>query len=485
MTETPRKILFLTCSEHGQLNSHLAIISSLLKNSKDGIDIHLGSSSDCRDRVPRGVIFHSIVGFSLTDRIARRHGLNGEAAKEKGMDILCADPGFFNSLKWSTIMFPITHPEPVKEYIETAHDVERLLRELKPDLVIVDTLFGPARDAIGKMADVRFITLSPNTVKEVAVGDQGLGAFLWPAHTTGFPFPVPWYLVPLNIIALLFPLLYLNFSSYYKAFDKARHASGYQKRVPLFEAAQVRPSKTLCMSTPGAEIPAIIPESLLCCGPILQASTPLELADKELYDWVTARPTVMVVLGSHFLTREPVANNMIAAFRVLLDKRRDIQILWKLRKYGEYELQGLEEVGDRLRVVDWLDADPLAVLETGNVICSVNHGGSNSYHEALFTGTPQVLLPAWFDCFDFATRLAFLGNGVWGNMSSGLAVSQPEFTKALLRVIGATPDAPEAAKILARAKELQDIVTDKGTRLGRDVAAAHIVHELEYGPDAL
>jgi len=55
-----------------------------------------------------------------------------------------------------------------------------------------------------------------------------------------------------------------------------------------------------------------------------------------------------------------------------------VQVLWKLQK-GEM----LDAVDNRLWLVSWLEADPLALLKTGNVICVVNHGGSSSLHQAL------------------------------------------------------------------------------------------------------
>jgi hypothetical protein len=31
----------------------------------------------------------------------------------------------------------------------------------------------------------------------------------------------------------------------------------------------------------------------------------------------------------------------------------------------------------------WLAVDPVSLLETGDVVVSVHHGGSNCYHEAI------------------------------------------------------------------------------------------------------
>jgi hypothetical protein len=43
---------------------------------------------------------------------------------------------------------------------------------------------------------------------------------------------------------------------------------------------------------------------------------------------------------------------------------------------------GNEIQAGRVRVVDWLTLDPLALLMEGNVMCSVHHGGANSFFES-------------------------------------------------------------------------------------------------------
>lgn len=75
----------------------------------------------------------------------------------------------------------------------------------------------------------------------------------------------------------------------------------------------------------------------------------------------------------------------MTAIRVLLARRLDVQVLWKLQKWGDVQLEGVKEVEERLKIVDWLEADPIAYLETGQLACIINHGGSNSYHEALWS----------------------------------------------------------------------------------------------------
>lgn len=191
----------------------------------------------------------------------------------------------------------------------------------------------------------------------------------------GYPYPLPWYIYPINVFAMLLFLPLLKRDPYYKAVTRARHAAGY---TGPSGALMKREVTALCMSTPALEYPAIVPTDLVCCGPILLPTNSLQQQFPGLFGWVTQRPTVMIALGSHLPCAEKTAWDLYASLRVLLDKRQDVQILWKLRKYKKYDFEPNEE---RIRVVEWLDADPTSILP--HVIAVINHGGSNSYHEAL------------------------------------------------------------------------------------------------------
>jgi UDP-glucoronosyl and UDP-glucosyl transferase len=87
-----------------------------------------------------------------------------------------------------------------------------------------------------------------------------------------------------------------------------------------------------------------------------------------------------------------------------------------------------------VRIVPWLKPDPLAILRSGKVICLVNHGGANSCLEAISTGIPQLVLPGWYDSWDWAARVDYLGIGVWGNRHAGLFLNGEEVSRGFLRV---------------------------------------------------
>ena len=142
-------------------------------------------------------------------------------------------------------------------------------------------------------------------------------------------------------------------------------------------------------SLPGASLPlAIVPPNVTLVGPIVRASAHIEEQDPELAGWLARGPTVLVILGSAVIYQEFRAKEMAGALAMVLGKLPDVQVLWKFKKYDEYGdafLEPLREFLDsgRLRMPNWINADPYSMLETGHVVMSVHHGGANSYGEAL------------------------------------------------------------------------------------------------------
>jgi UDP:flavonoid glycosyltransferase YjiC (YdhE family) len=108
-----------------------------------------------------------------------------------------------------------------------------------------------------------------------------------------------------------------------------------------------------------------------------------------MYDWVTGGQTILVSLGSHLPVDKEYAQAMLQGFRLLIARRPEVRVLWKLRKYGENF--PFDSGDERIRITEWLDVDPTTILP--HVACVVNHGGSNSYHEALSC----VFVFPWWD----------------------------------------------------------------------------------------
>lgn len=151
----------------------------------------------------------------------------------------------------------------------------------------------------------------------------------------------------------------------------------------------------------------------------------------------------------------------------------DVQVVWKFRKSGEYSDEALSVLepfvaSDRLRMPPWLTADPLSLLETGDVVLSVHHGGAGCYHETIWSGVPQVVLPLWVDLYGFAALAQDTGVGVWGCRQTSPSWTAECLGEAFLEGI----QGDTAAVMRKKAGELGEKVRARGP--GREIAAREV-----------
>lgn len=144
----------------------------------------------------------------------------------------------------------------------------------------------------------------------------------------------------------------------------------------------------ITQATRGASMPLErLPPNVTMAGPIIHSLASVEEQDPEMARWLEGAPTVIINLGSIFKYSEERARTMAEALRATLE-RTDFQVLWKLQKAGDYGdefaegIRGYVDEG-RVRIEKWLEADPGELVRSPHVVASVNHGGSNCYHEAL------------------------------------------------------------------------------------------------------
>jgi UDP:flavonoid glycosyltransferase YjiC (YdhE family) len=84
------------------------------------------------------------------------------------------------------------------------------------------------------------------------------------------------------------------------------------------------------------------------------------------------------------------------------------------------------------------------------------------------SGVPQVLLPAWADCYDFGNRVELLGVGRWANKKAIPRWKHDELAEGLSEVLLGS----NAAKFRGRAKDLA-LLYPPGA--GREKAAREIL----------
>ncbi|GJC80326.1 glycosyltransferase sdnJ [Colletotrichum liriopes] len=176
-----------------------------------------------------------------------------------------------------------------------------------------------------------------------------------------------------------------------------------------FLKAAPKDLRILVANSPDIEIPFDkVLDYITPCGPITR-STPIEMDDPELASCLARGPIIYVNLGTHHFFDLALVTEFAGAIKSLLDAETTskaisadhglIQILWKMpRKLSEDENRsefwgpwiGFREImspyieRDRVWIKYWFIAEPKSILEPGHMICSVNHGGSNSFHEAIW-----------------------------------------------------------------------------------------------------
>lgn len=191
-----------------------------------------------------------------------------------------------------------------------------------------------------------------------------------------------------------------------------RKARQLPKLPPVFNIWQ-KENHYLVQSVPETDYPCYIPLNVTPCGPILLPVRSVSDHDPELEAWLARGPTVLINLGSHIRMDDDMARQFALGLKIALDKMPDIQVLWKLKTSGGLAVssqvkttsgfqgagiaqESLEAIktsmsSGRVKLLEWLTVDPLAVLQSGHVVCSVHHGGSNSFHEALRCIIPFIL----------------------------------------------------------------------------------------------
>ncbi|KAM5347382.1 hypothetical protein ACJ41O_010387 [Fusarium nematophilum] len=499
MASTPqRKILFFTNSDYGQANVILATVYELILSSPS-IEIHIASTQGLQRAVEDTVRLASTKAAGKEPARLAFHMLDGrsqfEAAAGPDVDIFEAydrPVNFVNAAHTILTIDGIMLPWSPEEFASLYQQSMSIWNDVRPDLTVVEPLFTPGLTLCNHLG-INWIVLAPNTIKDFAVPLQPRLAPLWkyPIVCSGMPFPLPTSLIPMNI-ALTFVAAYMLLTS-----QRVKKTAAYLRQhlgkdvelVTANELGVLKPAppglRILVANTPELDYPfEVLPPHVVPCGPIVRASPDIASSDASLDSWLAQAPTLYVNLGSHLEKDASEAMEMASAFRFLLDKveksgpgtATGLQILWKAKLKGLdnteatrrvqdhvyeaiHQIMGLEKE-DRIRLTDWVTAEPKSVLESGHIICAVNHGGASSFNEALCAGVPQVVLPAWADCYDFANRAELLGVGRWANKGAKPRWKKDELGACLVDVVLG----PESEKIRLRAKELGKKYPEEGGR---------------------
>lgn len=83
----------------------------------------------------------------------------------------------------------------------------------------------------------------------------------------------------------------------------------------------------------------------------------MEEGDRELVAWLGHAPTILVNLGTHINMDEMNVRQLAMALRILLDRERKIQVIWKLKAQNDAraslrDILGADMDSGRVKIVD-------------------------------------------------------------------------------------------------------------------------------------
>jgi hypothetical protein len=185
-------------------------------------------------------------------------------------------------------------------------------------------------------------------------------------------------------LTLLFP---------YQSFEQSESGTWYGLPSRSIFCLHAKDS-TFLPSLPELDLPFPygIPGNVHHCGSVLLPSIPVSESDPELLERLKRGPTVLISLGTIYEGSTKQVTEIAGGVRILLEKKKEIQVLWKSRprrgREGRDDVLLDEILGrvvkeGRVRIREWSEAGPVVILQSGCVVSFVNHGGADSFFEGL------------------------------------------------------------------------------------------------------
>lgn len=167
----PKSVLFITCSDYGQANVMLCVASELLQSS---FVVHIASTATLAPRVAQlgpHAQFHLISGDSMFETyLAAGHNIYEVTHR----------PGILGAVSSFTKVDRMMQNWMDGRYLALYGNCVALLKDLAPDVVIIDPLCAPEIDACRSgQHQQKLVILSPMGLKDLLVPVQPWGGILW------------------------------------------------------------------------------------------------------------------------------------------------------------------------------------------------------------------------------------------------------------------------------------------------------------------
>lgn len=385
-------ILFLTNSENGLSNVHLATSFALLERHPS-CEVHFASFHKQARRVHD--ISEAVLAKNSSQKPIRFHEIRGRTMlqtledSQLGWEVMIGPPGHEGADLIAREMERYLSAWEAQEHYDIFLQIQDIIESIDPAVVVLDPFFVPGIDAARNL-DRLHAFIAPNPVADCFPDRSPRLQILWkyPALGSGHPYPVPLRLIPHNIAMVVRMGLKMIRLPQINAKREFLAARGVREPINHPMRAYRPDCPWIASQVDGAALPFDpLPANVTVAGPIVISTAPAAEQDPALAAWLSRRPTVLINMGSLFWYREDHARAMAGALAEVL-RRTDVQVLWKFRKQGgygdEYQAPIAEHVASgRVRIEGWLAVDPMALMETGHVVAFVHHGGANSYTEAV------------------------------------------------------------------------------------------------------
>lgn len=171
----PKRVLLITDVEPGELNVFLATAQSI-RDCDVTVEIHLATPPGFQDDVPAGAVYHQINGLPLMQAVEDHF-----ARKQNGAGFplsFIQPPGFSNTRQAIKDAAAVHMPYTGRQMVDLFTSTVNIIRDVQPNLVVVNSFMAAGLTACYHL-DVKFICLSPKSIKDFAASEQPRGASLW------------------------------------------------------------------------------------------------------------------------------------------------------------------------------------------------------------------------------------------------------------------------------------------------------------------
>jgi polyene glycosyltransferase len=390
--EQDASILFV-CTQHaGQINSLLTIIEELSRRMAPGL--FFASTDNQRKGIENAAVGSDISYLSCgasdtTQKLFETTLVDGIPVYDGPL----STSGSVRTLKWL-----LDEDRLMAEYRCVLTHIDRV----NPQLMVIDISTIGAIDA-AMTRRIPFILSVPCTPSAPYGTSLPWG---YPLLGSGLPLQMTftqklsnlWYRIRL-MVAMVTGFPWLPFGIRRKAAGIVNLFADTKKYCDTANAI-------FCYSIFGLEYPFKVPQHLHMLGAMISEKP---ASNDPILQWLDEHPsTLFVGLGTLAQLSKTQIHMLVDVFKRLTPEH---SILWKLPKDQQALLPVDESLPPNIRIEHWIPSQ-LDVLAHPNVRVFVSHGGGNGFHEGIYFGKPLLVMPFWFDCFDFAVRAVDSGVGL-------------------------------------------------------------------------